>query len=69
MLDVDVPHILSFGTRRRKSFSHRILERVLGLEIITREKFFTLLEVMNRKNLSSYEFKLLNITTKQHSPS
>ncbi len=58
------------GRREGKDFSE-VLEQVLGLGDITREKFFTILERMNGKNLSSYEFfKLLEIIAKRsQSPS
>ena len=53
------------GREEGKDFSE-VLEQVLGLGDMTREKFFVILEMMNRKNLSSHEFfKLLEIITKQ----
>jgi hypothetical protein len=53
------------GRGEGKDFSE-VLEQVLGLGDMTREKFFVVLEMMNRKNLSSHEFfKLLEIITKQ----
>ena len=43
-----------------------VLERVLGLGCVTREKFFTILEMMKSKNIYSHEFlKLLDIIAKQ----
>jgi hypothetical protein len=52
------------GRGEGKDFSE-VLEQVLGLGDMTREKFFIILEMMNRKNLSSDEFfKLLEIITK-----
>ena len=43
-----------------------ILEQVLGLGRISREKFFKIIEMNNEKKLSSREFfKLLNIIEKQ----
>jgi hypothetical protein len=43
-----------------------ILEQVLGLGKISREKFFKIIEMNNRKKLSSREFfKLLDIIEKQ----
>ena len=58
------------GKGESKDFSE-VLEQVLGLGDLTREKFYAILEMMNRKNLSSYEFfKLLEIIAKQpQSPS
>ena len=55
------------GRGEGRDFSE-VLEQVLGLGDITREKFYTILETMNRKNLSSREFfKLLDIIAK-HQP-
>ena len=43
-----------------------ILERVLGLGKISREKFFEIIEKSDKKKLSSQEFlKLLDIMEKQ----
>jgi hypothetical protein len=43
-----------------------ILEQVLGLGKISREKFFEIIEKSNKRNLSSRDFlKLLNIIEKQ----
>ncbi len=43
-----------------------ILEQVLGLGKISREKFFEIIEKSNNKKLSSQEFlKLLDIMEKQ----
>ena len=43
-----------------------ILEQVLGLGKISREKFFGIIEKSNKKKLSSQEFlKLLDIMEKQ----
>ena len=57
------------GRGEGQDFSE-ILEQVLGLGEITREKFFEILETMNKKNLSSHEFfKLLDIIAKQQAPS
>jgi hypothetical protein len=43
-----------------------ILEQVLGLGKISREKFFEIIEMSNKKKLSSREFfKLLDIIEKQ----
>jgi hypothetical protein len=43
-----------------------ILEQVLGLGKISREKFFEIIEKRNKRNLPSREFlKLLNIIEKQ----
>jgi hypothetical protein len=54
---------------KSKDFSE-VLEQVLGLGSITREKFFTILEIMNKKNLSRKEFfKLLEIMAQQQQPS
>ena len=45
-----------------------VLEQVLGLGSLTREKFFMIFELMNKKNLSKQEFsKLLEIIKKQQS--
>jgi len=45
---------------------HEILEQVLGLGRISREKFFKIIEINNKKKLSSREFfKLLTIIEKQ----
>jgi len=53
---------------KSKDFSE-VLEQVLGLGSITREKFFTILEIMNKKNLSRKEFfKLLEIMVQQQQP-
>lgn len=53
------------GRGEGRDFSE-VIEQVLGLGSVTREKFFTILEMMNRKNLSSYEFlKLSDIIAKQ----
>jgi hypothetical protein len=51
--------------REGRDFSE-VLEQVLGLGGISREKFFTILDMMERKKLSSREFfRLLNIIEKQ----
>jgi hypothetical protein len=51
--------------REGQDFSE-ILEEVLGLGKISREKFFEILEMRNKKNISSEEFlKLLNIIEQQ----
>ena len=43
-----------------------VLEQVLGLGSITRDKFFEIIEDMDRKKLSSQEFfKLLAIIERQ----
>lgn len=43
-----------------------ILEQVLGYRKISREKFFEIVEMKNKKKLSSREFlKLLDIIEKQ----
>jgi len=48
-----------------KDFSE-ILEQVLGLGKISREKFLEIIEMTNKKKLSSREFfKLLDIIEKQ----
>jgi hypothetical protein len=53
------------GRGEGRDFSE-VIEQVLGLGSVTREKFFTILEMMSRKNLSSYEFlKLSDIIAKQ----
>jgi hypothetical protein len=45
---------------------YEILEHVLGLGKISREKFFEIIEMSNKKKLSSREFfKLLDIIEKQ----
>jgi len=47
---------------------YEVLEQVLGLGSLTREKFFMIFELMNKKNLSKQEFsKLLEIIKKQQS--
>lgn len=58
------------GKGKGEEFSE-VLEQVLGLGDITRDKFFTILEMIKRKKLSSHEFfKLLEIIAKQsQSPS
>lgn len=43
-----------------------ILEEVLGYRTISREKFFEIIEMTNKKKLSSREFlKLLDVIEKQ----
>ena len=52
--------------RGREQDFQEILEQVLGLGQISREKFFKIIEMNNEKKLSSREFfKLLTIIEKQ----
>jgi hypothetical protein len=53
------------GKGDKQDFSD-VLERVLGLGNISREKFFEIIEMSNKKALSSQEFlKLFEIIQKQ----
>ena len=53
------------GKGGKQEFSD-VLERVLGFGSISREKFFEIMEMSNKKALSSQEFlKLFEIIQKQ----